>query len=88
MATSEGSMASDQSFVLKGSSTLKCQASDIWDGKPVSRQGYATLSVKITGPGSEEEITKEEWDLIPKQMREQHCPFLRLASGHLRFVHR
>jgi len=74
LATSEGSMAPDESFesfVLKGGSTLKCQASDIWDGKPESRQGYATLNVKITGPDSEEEISKEEWDLIPKQMREQ-----------------
>jgi len=60
-----------QTAVISGKSVSRCNAGDVWAGNQRSKNGTGLLRLEIVAPDPDQEISQEDMDLIPENMRQQ-----------------
>jgi len=78
---SGGSMSPLPGFVASGTGRTVCNASDNWERKKKSKKGYASLSLTISGPEKEEEVTQSDLNMLPPEMRQQMSQLMAMTQN-------
>ena len=79
---SQGTWAPTLDHAIGGSNTIFCNASDSWDKNNESKNKYAKLYLKITGPEKQSEnVSEEDLNMLPSSMQQQMRQLMDLANN-------